>query len=155
MNLLLMRHAKSSWDDEGLGDHERPLNHRGRDAAPKMASVLVENDLVPSLILVSSSVRTRETVERMLPVLGPVEVVVVPDLYHAMPMTILKVLDTHGRGADPLLVVGHNPGLETTVSNIVGNIVPFPTGAIAHVVFKPHTASEVAGIWRPKELPTK
>ena len=155
MNLLLMRHAKSSWDDEGLGDHERPLNHRGRDAAPKMAQVLVDNNIVPKLILVSSSVRTRETVERMLPVLGAVEVQVVPELYHAMPMTILKVLDEHGRDADPVMVVGHNPGLETTVSNVAGNIVPFPTGAIAHIVMKPHFASQVLAVWRPKELPAE
>ena len=155
MNLLLMRHAKSSWDDDGLGDHERPLNHRGREAAPKMAQLLFDNNLVPKLILVSSSVRTQETVERMLPILGSVTVRVVPELYHAMPMTILKVLDEHGRDADPLMVVGHNPGMETTVSNVAGTIVPFPTGAIAHLVMQPHFPSRVVSVWRPKELPAE
>ena len=155
MNLLLMRHAKSSWDELDLDDHDRPLNHRGRAAAPRMAEILVENELVPELILVSSSARTRETVERMLPILGSPEVRVLPELYHAMPMTILKVLDEHGNGADPIMVIGHNPGLETTVSNVAGNIVPFPTAAVAHIVLKPHEASEVVAVWRPKELPAE
>jgi len=155
MNLLLMRHAKSSWKEDELDDHDRPLNHRGREAAPRMAGVLVESGLVPALILVSSSVRTRETVERMLPTLGPVEVKVIPELYHAMPLTILKVLDEHGKGVDPLMIVGHNPGLETTVSNVAGNIVPFPTAAIAHVVLKRNESSEVVAVWRPNELPAE
>ena len=155
MNLLLMRHAKSSWETEGLDDHERPLNHRGRAAAPRMAEILVESDLVPQLILVSSATRTQETVERMLPILGSVEVKVIPELYHAMPMTILKVLDQYGKNVDPLLIVGHNPGLETTVSNVAGNIVPFPTAALAHVVLRPNEASEVVAVWRPNELPAE
>ena len=55
---------------------------------------------------------------------------VVKKLYNATPMTVLEVIHVHGGGADPLLIVGHNPGLETTVSNIVGNIVPFPVGRL-------------------------
>ena len=153
MRLLLMRHAKSSWADPGLDDHERPLNARGRDAAPRIARVLVENDLVPGLILVSSSVRTRETVDLMLPEIGDVPVKVVKDLYHASAMTILEVIHAHGGGADPLLVVGHNPGMETTVSNIAGFIVPFPTGALAQLSINPGEPSVIEGIWRPGELP--
>jgi len=152
MNLLLMRHAKSSWDDDALADHDRPLNARGRDAAPRMAKVLVENNIVPKLILVSSSRRTMETVERMMPQLEAVPVKVIPELYHASPMTILEIIHNHGDDADPLLVVGHNPGMETTVSNIAGHIVPFPTGALAHTVIRQGESSEVRGVWRPKEL---
>jgi len=152
MNLLLMRHAKSSWDDEDLGDHDRPLNARGRKGAPRMATVLVENNIVPQLILVSSSKRTMETVERMMPQLEAVEVKVIPELYHASAMTILEIIHKHGGDADPLLVVGHNPGMETTVSNIAGHLVPFPTAALAHTVIRPGESSEVRAIWRPNEL---
>ncbi len=152
MNLLLMRHAKSSWNDDALADHDRPLNPRGRDAAPRMAKIMVENNIVPKLILVSSSKRTMETVERMMPQLEGVKVKVIPELYHATPMTILETIHTHGENADPLLVVGHNPGMETTVSNIAGHIVPFPTAALAHAVIRPGESSEVHGIWRPNEL---
>ena len=153
MNLLLMRHAKSSWETDGLPDHGRPLNHRGRDDAPRMAKVLVENEICPKLILVSSAVRTQETVDRMLPLLGDVTVKVVDSLYHASSTEILSVIHKYGAHADPLLVVGHNPGLETTVSNIVGHIVPFPTGAVAHAVIQPGRESVIKGIWRPQELP--
>ena len=153
MNLLLMRHAKSAWDGDDLHDHDRPLNERGRNDAPRMASVLVENGLVPGLILVSSSVRTRQTVERMLPILGDVEVKVIDALYHASSTTILNVIHTHSVGADPLMVVGHNPGMETTLSNILGHIAPFPTATIAHAVVRPGEAGAIEGIWRPRELP--
>ena len=147
-----MRHAKSSWDDDELADHDRPLNARGRDAAPRMADVLIENNLVPKLILVSSSRRTMETVERMMHRLESVPVKVIPELYHASPMTILEVIHSHGDNADPLLVIGHNPGMETTVSNIAGHVVPFPTGALAHAVIRPGESSEVRSVWRPREL---
>ena len=61
-----MRHAKSDWSDDSLADHERRLNPRGRHDAPRMADWLAEVDLVPDMILSSTSVRTRETVELML-----------------------------------------------------------------------------------------
>ena len=80
------------------------------------------------------------------------EVKVVKKLYNASPMTILEVIHTHGGGADPLLIVGHNPGLETTVSNIVGNIVPFPVGAVAQASIIPGEESRVLAIWRPDEI---
>ena len=153
MNLLLMRHAKSAWDDMELRDHDRPLNERGRNDAPRMARVLVENGLIPTLILVSSSVRTRETVDRMLPILGDVEVKVIDALYHASATTILNTIHTHSAGADPLMVVGHNPGMETTLSNILGHIAPFPTGTIAHAIVRPGESGAIQGIWRPRELP--
>jgi phosphohistidine phosphatase len=156
MNLLLMRHAKSSWDCGDLSDHDRPLNHRGRNTAPKMAEVLVENDLVPRLILVSSSRRTQETVELMMPTLGPVDVRVLPDLYHAAPMKIWSFVEDYARKeSGDLMLVAHNPGLETVVSNIVGGIVPFPTGAIAHIERGPGNHTDVVAMWRPRELPAE
>lgn len=156
MNLLLMRHAKSSWDCGDLSDHDRPLNHRGRNAAPKMAEVLVENDLIPRCVLVSSSRRTQETVELMLPLLGSVDVRILPDLYHAGPMKIWGFVEEHSRKeSGTLMLVAHNPGLETVVSNIVGGIVPFPTGAIAHIERGPMNKTDVVAMWRPKELPAE
>jgi phosphohistidine phosphatase len=152
MNLLLMRHAKSSRSDDDLADHDRPLNARGRDAATRMAKVLIENDLVPKLILVSSSRRTMETVERISKELESVTVKVIPELYHASPMTILEVIHNHGANVDPLLVVGHNPGMETTVSNIAGHVVPFPTAALAHAVIRPGESSDLRSVWRPNEI---
>ena len=61
--LLLLRHAKSSWSDDGLPDHDRPLNKRGKKTAPQMGRLLVERDLVPDLIVSSSAKRARKTAE--------------------------------------------------------------------------------------------
>jgi len=155
MNLLLMRHSEAASSAASNKDHDRPLTARGRELTVKMAEVLAENGLIPDLILVSSSKRTRETVDLMLPVLGQVEVKVVKKLYQAGPMTILEMIHKHGSGADPLLVVGHNPGLETTISNIAGNIIPMSTGAIAHASVIPNRSSEVLALWRPDDLPAE
>ena len=152
MNLLLMRHGEAVRPGGDFADHDRPLTVRGRETIPRMASILVENGLTPQRIIVSSAQRTRETVDLLLPVLGDVDVRVVNKLYNASPMTVLEVIHTHGAGADPLLVVGHNPGLETTVSNIVGNIVPFPVGAISQASIIPGDESRVLAVWRPDEI---
>jgi len=152
MNLLIMRHCEAVRAGGSVSDHDRPLTERGREDAPRIAEILAENGLTPERIIVSSALRTRETVELLLSVLGQVEVKVVKKLYNASPMTILEVIHTHGGGADPLLIVGHNPGLETTVSNIVGNIVPFPVGAVAQASIIPGEESRVLAIWRPDEI---
>ncbi len=68
--LLLMRHAKSSWDQPELADLERPLVARGREAAPAVARYLVEHGLIPELVLGSPALRVRETWQLMAPVLG-------------------------------------------------------------------------------------
>jgi phosphohistidine phosphatase len=65
--LLLLRHAKSSWDDASLSDHSRPLNARGRMAAAAMAEQMRELGLVPDVVLVSSSRRTLQTLEALQP----------------------------------------------------------------------------------------
>ncbi len=69
--LLLLRHAKSSWDDQRLDDFARPLNARGRDAAPRMGREIARRGLIPSLILGSPARRTAETIELILPFLSP------------------------------------------------------------------------------------
>ena len=65
--LLLLRHAKSSWDDPGLSDHARPLNARGRRAAAAIAGAMRELRLSPDLVLVSSARRTLQTLEALTP----------------------------------------------------------------------------------------
>ena len=152
MNLLVMRHGEAVRPGGEFSDHDRPLTERGREVVPRMGEILLENGLTPSRIIVSSARRTQETVELLLAVLGDVDVKVVKKLYNATPMTVLEVIHAHGSGADPLLIVGHNPGLETTVSNIVGNIVPFPVGAVAQASITPGEESRLLAIWRPDEI---
>ena len=62
-SLLVMRHAKSSWKEVDLVDHDRPLNKRGMKDAPRMGKLLRKERLIPELILTSSARRARDTAE--------------------------------------------------------------------------------------------
>jgi phosphohistidine phosphatase len=130
--LLLMRHAKSSWDEPGLGDDQRPLNHRGRRDAPRVADWLVAQQLVPAQVLCSTAVRAVQTLERMLarfPETLPVGYE--PQLYMAPPDQILRSIARLSESASPVLVICHNPGLEQLVSAAAGRWIAMPTAAVA------------------------
>lgn len=118
--LILMRHAKSDWSQPGLADHDRPLNARGRRAAPAMARWLAGAGHVPDLVLCSSAARTRETWALMAAHLpGAGETVVEPLLYNADAATILDMLRLHGAGAGCILLIGHNPGLSEAAGAVL------------------------------------
>jgi phosphohistidine phosphatase len=110
--LILLRHAKSSWSDPDMDDHDRVLNGRGRTAAPAMARWLETAGLVPERILCSSARRTQETVERMrkaVPALP--EPAILPELYHASPETILGAIRGVADEVASVMVVGHEPSM--------------------------------------------
>lgn len=108
--LLLLRHAKSSWANPSLDDHERPLNSRGRDAAEKVGAWIAENNLVPDTALVSDAVRTRETWERLgLP--GAVDVQFLSELYEASPHGQLSLLQELPDTCHRAMLIGHNPSI--------------------------------------------
>ena len=130
--LVLMRHAKSDWRDGSLADHDRPLNARGRDSAPRMAVWLSDVRVVPDMVLCSSSVRTRETLQRMLPMWSTEPVVCISEsLYLAPASTILETVRNDGGDAKTLLVLAHNPGMADLVSNLGREIIDMPTAAAA------------------------
>jgi len=110
--LILMRHAKSDWSEPGQRDKDRPLNPRGRAAAPKMAAWLRDQGAVPDAALVSGAVRTRET-------WGLLGFDCAPnfrdDLYLADPDTILAAICA-APDCETLLVLGHNPGMEWMIA---------------------------------------
>lgn len=113
MKLLLLRHAKSSYSDGKLSDHDRPLNPRGERAATLMGVWLAQAKLLPDLVLCSSSLRTRQTYERLCVGLGDrPELLVREDLYLASPGAILEAIREAPDGARRLVVIGHNPGIE-------------------------------------------
>jgi len=114
LTLILMRHAKSSWNTPELADHDRPLNRRGRDSATAMGRWLRRHGYLPGAVLSSSSRRTRETLDG-LKLDAPV--VFTRDLYHADPGDILRVL--RGAQAPSLLILGHNPGIGEFAEAIV------------------------------------
>ena len=104
--LILMRHAKSSWDDLSLADHERSLNSRGRRSAAALGQWLRNQDLVPDEVLSSSSRRTQETFEGLRLETEPTYT---RALYHAGPAQMLDVL--RGAQGQCVLMLGHNPGI--------------------------------------------
>jgi phosphohistidine phosphatase len=118
--LLLLRHAKSSWDDPSQSDHARPLNPRGRQAAAELRTVLRELGLLPDVVLVSSARRTRQTLEALAPwdetpIIEPMD-----GLYLAEPARLSRIV----RGVSPtvrsLMLVGHNPGLHEFALMLAG-----------------------------------
>src|SRR5512138_2218530 len=91
--LLLLRHAKSSWKHPELGDHDRPLNKRGKRTAPLLGALLQDQGLIPDLILCSSAVRTHDTaflVAKACHYVG--EIKQTHTLYLAEPQTYVEVL---------------------------------------------------------------
>jgi phosphohistidine phosphatase len=134
--LLIARHAKSSWADPELDDHDRPLKGRGRRAAVAVGRHLHDAGLLPDLVLCSSAVRARQTLERFrLPPATRIQVE--PPLYGAHAEWMLDRLRSVPDAIGSVLLIGHNPGVEDLVARVVADRrdVParFPTGAVADV----------------------
>ena len=120
--LLLLRHAKSDWSEPGASDHERPLNRRGRDAAPRIGAYLRRHRLMPDSVLCSTARRTRDTwtlVAAEIP--DAASATYVERIYEATPRTLLGILRDAEPGGAALLVVGHNPGLHELATQLIAS----------------------------------
>lgn len=112
--LILLRHAKSSWKDTSLDDHDRPLNARGNAAAPVIGKWLADRGHRPDIVLCSSSVRTRETAEKLATTMPSLpDPVIEEGLYHAAPGTMLTRLRELPATCQTAMIIGHQPGLST------------------------------------------
>ena len=139
--LLLARHAKSSWGDPSLADHDRPLNRRGRRAAPLVAAALAARGFAPDTVYSSTSCRTHETWERMAPRFGGrPHVEFLSELYLAPPRAVLETIATAPSAVETLMVLGHNPSTHALAAYLARKGDPeqrdriirsFPTGAVA------------------------
>ncbi|MBW8270474.1 SixA phosphatase family protein [Caldovatus aquaticus] len=118
--LLLLRHAKSSWDDPRLPDHARPLNARGRRGAAAMARAMRDLGLAPEVVLVSSARRTLQTLEALAPLPDSPIVEPMDALYLATPQVLLATLRRVPETARSVLLIGHNPGLHELALALVG-----------------------------------
>ena len=114
--LLLLRHAKSSWDDPALSDHARPLSARGRRAAAAMAVAMRELGLQPDLVLVSSARRTLQTLEALTPFDDNALIEPMDSLYLAPVSLLMEGLRKVPETVRSALVIGHNPGLHELAS---------------------------------------
>jgi phosphohistidine phosphatase len=137
--LTLLRHAKSSWAEDGQADRERPLAPRGRKAAHRLAGYLREQGVRPEVVLCSPAARATETLELIRPGLGEeVDVRLDEALYGAGARELLERLRRLPDGVGWAMVVGHNPGLQQLVV-LLARDGPlrekarshFPTGALA------------------------
>jgi phosphohistidine phosphatase len=120
--LLLLRHAKSSWSEPGASDHERPLNRRGQEAAPRIGAYLARHKLIPDRVLVSTARRTRETwdlVAAEAPAAPPPTFT--ERLYDATSRVLIEVFRDAAPEVKSLLVVGHNPGLQEVAQALIAS----------------------------------
>ena len=128
IQLILARHAKSDWADEGLDDHDRPLNDRGRRDAPAMARTVLRRGVRPEVLLSSTAVRARSTADAFAEEFE-VEVTERPELYLAEPDGLLDAARTSG--AREVMVVAHDPGMSDLVSRLADRDVRMVTWAVA------------------------
>ncbi len=162
--LLLMRHGKSSWKDNDLSDHERPLKKRGRKDAKRVAKEILKQDLMPDLILSSPATRTLETVETLVEHLDyQNRIVYVNELYMGEPQDFIDALQTLPEHEGTVMIVAHNPGLEAYLQIIDGEIESLPTAGLGYLVLALEnwkdisldTMGDLIGFWKPKELRKK
>lgn len=160
--LMVLRHAKSSWDEAGLDDHARPLNERGERDAPRMGQLLRDQQLLPDLIISSDATRARLTAEAMADAAGYEGTILLERrLYHASPAEIVDLLHSVVESElERVMIVGHNPGLEELVTKLTGVREDVPTAALAQIELPierwsnltASTTGTLVAMWRPRDL---
>ena len=150
-SLYLLRHAKSSWDDPSVEDHDRPLTPRGKEAARRIGAYMSQQHFCPALVLCSSAARARQTYEAVASVLGKANAVRVEDaLYGAAVARLLSRLREIPDRVESVLVIGHNPSLQELAIDLSGDGEPaslarlrerLPTGGLATLSYEGRWAS--------------
>jgi len=158
--LFLLRHAKSSWDDPGLADFDRPLNGRGERNAPMMGELMRRKGFEPDVILSSPAERARGTAIAAKKAGGLDGKIAYDDrIYEASTNTLRKVVSEIDDTCKSAMLVGHNPGMEGFVRYLTGDDERMPTAALAVIELDIKSWSKIAEgcctlkkIFRPKEL---
>ena len=161
--VYLLRHAKSSWKERELADHDRPLAGRGKRAARAIAGHMRAHELEPELVLCSSARRARETLERIEPALGRAAVRVEGELYSATAGELLARLRRLPDSVGSVLVIGHNPAIQELALELAGPVPElagkYPTAGLATLAFDGSAWGELAGeatelveLTRPRDL---
>lgn len=159
--LLIFRHAKSSWDDPSLDDHDRPLNARGLKTAVRMGQLIKETNLLPKAILSSSAVRAMETAKIIAKSSGyHGKILKAGNFFPGETDDYLQALSGQNDQCSIIMIVGHNPGLEVFLEHLTGRKEPLPTAALAQVKLPidswaqltQKTRGTLINIYRPKEI---
>jgi phosphohistidine phosphatase len=158
--LLLLRHAKSSWKDANIDDHERRLKKRGRKEARKMGRLIAAENLMPETMASSSARRCRQTADHVIhhsDYRG--EVRMTSELYDADTSRLREFVGKLSDQAARVMLIGHNPGLEEFLESLVGEHTPLTTGALAQVEVQidrwadlsSDTRGTLIKVWEPRE----
>ncbi|HOU13806.1 MAG TPA: histidine phosphatase family protein [Anaerolineae bacterium] len=143
--LLIMRHAKSSWKNEALTDHDRPLKKRGEYDAVQMGKRIRQNDLTPQRIISSTAKRALKTAELVAEACHYDErIIATRAFYGAEPDEFIAVLRQLDDADERVMVVGHNPDLEMLLESLTGALESLPTAAVAQVTLPINTWAELA-----------
>ncbi len=158
--LLILRHAKSSWKDSGVDDHERRLKKRGRKEARKIGRIIAAENLMPDMIASSSARRCRQTADHVIhhsDYRG--EARLTPELYDADAARLREFVSKLSDQISRAMLVGHNPGLEEFLESLVGEHTALSTGALAQVELPIERWADLSGetrgtlvkVWEPRE----
>ena len=167
--LYLLRHAKSDWGNPNLADIDRPLNERGIKASERLGELFNTQGIEPELILCSPARRTRQTLSLIAEVTGEdYETRFEKGLYETGADKILKIIHALPAGLKSVMIIGHNPGLETLAHQLIRPSNPealtrlqekFPAGGLATLGFLGlewrnigPTDAELVDFVTPKEL---
>ncbi len=144
--LILMRHAKSSWDDSAINDFERPLNTRGKHDAPEMGKRLAKLKILPELMVSSPAKRARKTAKVVAKEIGyPKDKIVLrQEIYEAGTSDLLEVIRKFDNSHSQVMMFGHNPGF-TSLANLISDcrIDNIPTCGVFCVEFPVADWSEI------------
>lgn len=133
--LMIVRHAKSDWDDVSLSDFDRPLNNRGKQAAPDMASRLFNKGIIPQYLLSSPAVRAKTTANIFAKTLGLAEPKYNRAIYEASYPTLLQIINGLPDAYNFVALFGHNPGMSDLLYNLTGEMYDMPTCTVAIIDF--------------------
>jgi phosphohistidine phosphatase len=160
--LLILRHAKSSWNNPELADIDRPLNKRGKRDAPRIGALLREEDLIPDIIISSPAVRARKTAKAVSKASGyEGKIEINEDYYPGYTESFIESFYSLEERIGSVMIVAHNPGLEEFLYDLTGESVRLPTSALAQVLLpidewfelEERTEGKLINLWRVKELP--
>ena len=158
--LFVLRHAKSSWSNPGLRDFERPLNKRGRLAAPRIGKEMAARNYRPEIIISSPAERAKQTTSLVVEAAGlKTPVTFDPGIYGSGVNSLVYIVSEIPDTVESAMIVGHNPGFEYLVETVTGLSERMPTAALAVIRISGESWSEFSSgcgdlidLLRPKDL---
>jgi phosphohistidine phosphatase len=158
--LMLLRHAKSDWDDPSLRDFDRPLAARGKRDAPRIGKAIKKRGTIPDIIISSPAVRAVQTIEAVVQSAGlQISPRLEESIYGAVASDLMKLIRQLPDSSNCALLVGHNPTFEQLLARLTGAQEHMPTAALACIEFQiDHWADvedaggKLAWLLTPKQL---